>query len=62
MLLECIAGQMHLTFNMDVKVYNEVLNSTYPPVQVAQQNNCDLNILGVKIGSINGIIQRYANR
>ncbi|XP_023338833.1 uncharacterized protein LOC111709406 [Eurytemora carolleeae] len=53
---------MHLTFNMDVKVYNEVQDSTYSPVQVDKQNNCDLNILGIKIGSINGMIQRYANR
>ena len=61
-LLECISGQMHLTFNMDVTVYNEVQDSTYSPVQVDKQNNCDLNILGIKIGSINGMIQRYANR
>ena len=47
---------------MDVTVYNEVQDSTYSPVQVDKQNNCNLKILGIKIGSINGMIQRYANR
>ena len=61
-LLECIGGFMHLTFNLDVKVYNEVQNAKYSPVTVGPQNNCDLNVLGIKIGSINTMIQKYANR
>jgi len=61
-LVECIGGQEHLTMNVDAIVENEAKDKTYSEIKVGKKNNCDLNVFGIKIGSINSKIQDYANR
>jgi len=55
-MTECIGGQEHLTFNIDVKVTNAAKDKTYSPV-TANQKQCDA--LG---GLINIRATDYANR
>merc|ERR1711962_227596 len=59
---ECIAGQQHLSFNFNAKVFNTVQGKTYGAVQVGKHSGCNLSILGIHIGSINSKVQAYANR
>ena len=63
-LTECIGGQEHLVFNLDVNVYHEAVKDSYGPVEVGRRSDCDLTVLwgGVKVGSINNIIQKMAKR
>jgi len=61
-VVECIAGQQHLSFNFDAKVFNRADDKTYSPVQVGKHSGCNLSILGIHIGSINSKVQSYANR
>jgi len=63
-LTECIGGQEHLVFNLDVNVYHEADEDSYGPVEVGRRSDCDLTVLwgGVKVGSINNIIQKMAKR
>ena len=56
-----IAGQEHLQFVLDVAVFDEANSSSYGAVSAPKGNGCNLNILGIKIGSINTIVQRYTN-
>jgi len=61
-LVECIAGQEHLTMTVDATVENEAKDKTYSDVVAGKKNNCDLKVFGIKIGSINSKIKDYANR
>jgi len=61
-LTECVAGQEHLTFNLDVKVFNEAKQKTYASVSVGKRSGCNLNVLGIRITSINSKVQKYASR
>ena len=56
-----IAGQEHLQFVLDVAVFDETQPSSYGPVSAPKGRGCNLNILGIKIGSINTIVRRYTN-
>jgi len=61
-LTECIGGQEHLTFNIDANVIDEADGSSYGAVQVGKKGGCSLDILGIRVGSINSKIQQYATR
>lgn len=61
-LTECIGGQEHLTFKIDAKVIDEADGGSYGKVIVGKKGDCNLKILGIKIGSINNKIQQYATR
>ena len=63
-LTECIAGQQHLVFNLDAYLFHEAEEDSYGPVEVGRRSDCDLTVLwgGVKVGSINNIIQKMAKR
>ena len=61
-LVECIAGQEHLTMNVNAIVEDEAKDKTYSEVEAGKKNDCDLNVFGIKIGSINSKIKDYANR
>merc|ERR1712136_226469 len=50
-LTECIGGQEHLTFKVDVKVQNIADEKSYPPV-TANDKKCDAEILGLRIAEL----------
>ena len=56
-----IAGQEYLQFVLDVTVLDETNPATYGSVSAPKGSGCNLDILGIKIGSINTIVQRYTN-
>jgi len=59
-IVECIAGQEHLTFNVDAKVFSRAADDTYAPVVVGKRSDCKLDILKIPIGSINKMVQGVA--
>ena len=61
-LVECIGGQEHLTFTLDVKVINEANSATYAAVEVGKKGDCNIDILGFDIIRLNSKVQSYANR
>ena len=56
-----IAGQEYLQFVLDVSVLDETDPATYSTLSAPKGSGCNLDILGIKIGSINTIVQKYAN-
>merc|ERR1711962_188115 len=44
-IVECIAGQEHLTFSVDAKVFSRAADDTYAPVVVGKRSDCKLDIL-----------------
>eukprot|EP00092_Neocalanus_flemingeri_P003433 GFUD01003679.1.p1 GENE.GFUD01003679.1~~GFUD01003679.1.p1 ORF type:complete len:369 (+),score=54.22 GFUD01003679.1:124-1107(+) len=56
-----IAGKEYLQFVLDVQVIDETKPNTYSSVSVPKGSGCNINILGIKVGSINSNIQKYAN-
>ena len=59
---EIIGGKEHLQFVLDVQVIDETKPNTYSSVSIPKGNGCNINILGIKVGSINSNIQKYANK
>jgi len=59
-----IAGQEHLQFILDVFVLDGANASTYGTLSAPKGIGCDLDVFwgAFNIGSINGDIQKYANR
>ena len=57
-----IVGKEYLQFVLDVSVKDETNATTYAAITVPKGRGCNLNILGIKVGSINSNIQKYANR
>jgi len=61
-IVECIGGQEHLTFNIDAKVFSRAADDTYAPVVVGKHSDCKLDVLGLEIATINSKIQGIASR
>jgi len=61
-MVECIGGEEHLTFNINANVIDERKQATYSPVEVGKRSGCNIRVLGVRVASINSKIQSYASR